>query len=104
MADDVGLGDRLPFPDRERVIPVGPIAQRLVHEYVARHPPHRIDHPRVGHPARDHLLLHHPLALADEARPLHLQVRARRHRPRFFLGFSTAFSAPSHSPIRPSAP
>src|SRR6266481_1591086 len=71
-ADDEGLRDRLPLPDRQRVVPVRPIAERLVHEHVARQPSHHLDHPRVSDPARDQLLLHHPLALAREPR------RARR--------------------------
>src|SRR6266481_6062166 len=103
-ADDEGLRDRLPLPDRQRVVPVRPIAERLVHEHVARQPSHHLDHPRVSDPARDQLLLHHPLALAREPRRARLRLRAARHRLRFFFFFSTAFSAPSHSVIRPSAP
>ena len=99
---DEGLRDRLPVPDRQRMIAVRPIAQRLVHEQVARHAPHRREHPRLRHPARHHLLLHHALALAREALRAPLSASgATDHRGRFF---SSALRPPSHSAMRPSAP
>src|SRR5258708_1676050 len=58
-SDDVGLGDRLLLADGERVVAVGAPAQRLLDEEVARDPPHRREHARVGDPAPRELLLHH---------------------------------------------
>ena len=78
------------------MIPVGPLPQRLVHEQVARHAPHRLEHPLVGDPAPDELLLDHPLALALVALACSRRCRA--------VFFSTAFRPPSQSLMRPRAP
>src|SRR5207253_1429549 len=75
--DDVRLGDRLLLADRQRMVAVSAIAQRLLDEEMARHPSHRGEDALVGNPALHELLLDHPGAgrLVPVARPLHYPLR-----------------------------
>ena len=75
--DDVGLGNRLLLADRQGMVAVGAITQRLFDEEMARHPAHRGDHALVGDLAAHELLLNHPRAgrLVRVARPLHYPLR-----------------------------
>ena len=73
-ADDVGLRDRLLLADRQRMVAVGAVAQRLLDEEMARHPPHDGEHARIGD-ARGARAAPRPCRLAGPlvrvARPLH---------------------------------
>jgi hypothetical protein len=70
--------------DRQRVVTVGAVPERLLHESMARDPPHRVEDARVGDAAPGELLLDHALSLPDRARLLPARPRsdrpATRHR------------------------
>src|SRR2546422_365029 len=74
---DVRLGDRLLFADRQWVVAVRAVLQRLLHEEMAWHPAHRGQHTLVGDTAARELLLDHARAgrLVRVAGPLHYPLR-----------------------------
>jgi hypothetical protein len=65
QGDDVGLGDGLPFLDREGGVVEGELGERLGDESVPGSAAHRLEDQRVGHAAGRDLRFHHPVALFD---------------------------------------
>ena len=62
VGDDQGRRDRLALADRQRHVVIGQRPLRLGDKLVPRRLPHRLNHPRVFHARRDHLLIDHPVA------------------------------------------
>src|SRR5437867_2080698 len=94
--DDVGLGDGLLFADRQRMVAVRAVLQRLLDEEMARDPAHRGEHALVGDTAARELLLDHarPSRLVRVAGPLHYPLRG-------FLGLSPRLGATGARPVSP---
>jgi hypothetical protein len=83
------------------MVPVRLIPERLFHEEMPRHPPHRREHPRLRHPAPGHLLLDHSLALAREALHAEPGFATTLHRFRFA---TCELNGPSQAAMVLSAP
>ena len=64
--DDIGLGDRLLFVDRQRAIVVGKLAQLFRQERLARHAAHGVENQFGAHAARKDGLFDHLVAQASK--------------------------------------
>jgi hypothetical protein len=59
---DIGLRDRLALADRQRPVLIGEFLEAGLDEHLARHPPHRLEHMPVAHPAAGNLNVDHAVA------------------------------------------
>ena len=73
--DDIWLGDRLPFGDREGAVLVGEFRESRRDEFFARHLAHRLQHARVAHAAAGDLTSHHPLTVRGKMVELNGRLR-----------------------------
>src|SRR5690606_10590718 len=77
---DIGLGDGLPFRDRQRGILIGEFLHARRHEALARNAVHGVEHAGIGDPSAREMAFDHlvPGIFEIEHRSLHENQSARR--------------------------